>query len=337
MEERFKPARVYFEHVLTQYPNGSYAEDAAYRVGGCWFGLLDYRRSRAKLEGGLADYPDSRLVSEAQALLGDLAAAEGRTEAAINAYGAAHDAGALLDPPNMGYINHAVFQAGKVLAAEQRWPEMTEWFETYLRHWGSAGRAQVAMGRNEAMLDVWIAAILRFGNDLSDTGPDLMLAEFPEHYRAERGESPERVWRDALAVADGARTDHAHVAVGNGPTGGGGRKTPGGRRSDRKRSMRRVVRCCWRRRRLGRAIRRSWRWRRRSEPWHERPGLRTDRRRGAWWRCCAPERRTGSGRLRSGAGWRRIFQRRRRRDCEKAICNGSGARTAMRLRRIVKY
>src|SRR5690606_29032940 len=57
------------------------------------------------------------------------------------------------------------------------------------------------MGRTEVMLDGWIEAILRVGNDPADTGPDLMLGEFPMHYAAVRGGSAERVLRYALAIA----------------------------------------------------------------------------------------------------------------------------------------
>ncbi|MCF3652552.1 tetratricopeptide repeat protein [Synoicihabitans lomoniglobus] len=215
LDGNYPSALAHFETIMRDYPNGGYTEDAHYREGVCWYGLLKYGRARQKLDGFLQDYPESRLASEAYALLGDLAAAEGRTEAAINAYAAAQDAGALLNPPNMGYINHAVFQAGELFAAAARWPEMAEWFESYLRRWGSEGRAgdaiyqlgraQVQLDRSDAMLDVWIEAILRFGNDPADTGPDLMLAEFPEHYTAVRGTSPEEVLRNALAIATSQR------------------------------------------------------------------------------------------------------------------------------------
>lgn len=212
LEGTFKTALVHFQIIQREYPNGSYAEDAAYREGVCWFGLMKGVNARNSLEGFLADYPESRLVSEAYALLGDLEASEEKVDAAINAYAAAQDAGGQLSPPNMSYINHAVFQAGKLFASERRWPEMAEWYEGYLRRWGEEGRAgdaiyelgraQVAMGRDEAMLETWMQAILRFGNDPSDTGPDLMLAEFPEHYEALRGKTAEQVLRDALAIAN---------------------------------------------------------------------------------------------------------------------------------------
>src|SRR5690606_4027695 len=113
--------------------------------------------------------PASRVASEAQALLGDIAAAEGRVDAALNAYAEAQASGALLDPPNMAYIDHAVFSAGRLLAAEGRWAEMAETFEGYLRSWGRGGRAgdaiyelgraQVGLGRTAAMLETWIQAI----------------------------------------------------------------------------------------------------------------------------------------------------------------------------------
>ncbi len=211
LEGRFRPARRRFEHIVTTFPDGGYTEDAHYRIGVCWFGELDYRRAKRKLEGFLQDYPDSRLVCEAQALSGDLAAAEGRIDAALNAYAAAREAGGLLSPPNRSYLDHAVFQGGRLLAQDQRWGEMADWFETYLRRWGregragdalyELGRAQVQLGRADAMLDLWIESILEFGNDPTDTGPDRMLADYDAHYRAARGESAERVLRDALAIA----------------------------------------------------------------------------------------------------------------------------------------
>ena len=213
----YRPALAHLERVLALAPDGSYAEDARYREAVCWYGMLNYERARAKLEGFLADYPQSRVVSEVHALLGDLAAAEGRIDAAINAYAEAHDAGAQLTPPNMGYINHAVFQGGKLLANQERWAEMAEWFESYLGRWGrdgragdalyELGRAQVELGRTEAMLDTWIQAILRFGNDPGDTGPDLMLADYPGHYQSVRGDSAARVLRDALAIARAQEKD----------------------------------------------------------------------------------------------------------------------------------
>lgn len=211
LDGRFRPALEHFSIIESDYPNGSYAEDVQYRLGVCWFGLLEYSKSRLQLEGFLIDYPASRLVSEAHALLGDLAAAEGRVDAALDAYAMAQETGGWLNPPNMSYINHAVFQAGELYAQERRWVEMVEWFERYLQRWGregragdaiyQLGRAQVALGRDEAMLELWIQAILEFGNNPADTGPDLMLAEFPEHFEAVREHSPVAVLRDALAIA----------------------------------------------------------------------------------------------------------------------------------------
>ena len=208
---KFKPALAHFRFVLEGFSRGGYAEDARYREGVCWFGLLDYRQARLKLEGFVDDFPESRLVCEAQALLGDLAAAEGRIDAALNAYATAREAGATLNPPNQSYIDHAVFQGGKLLAGAQRWAEMAEWFERYLRRWGKEGRAgdaiyelgraQVGLGRTDAMLDLWIEAVLEFGDDPRDVGPDLMLAEFDDHYQAVRGGTAEPVLRNALAIA----------------------------------------------------------------------------------------------------------------------------------------
>jgi len=211
MDGRFQPALNHFDVIVRDYPDGSYSEDASYRIGVSYFGLLDYRQARRHLEGFLVDHPASRLECEAHALLGDLAGAEGRWETALQAYAAARESGAWMSPPNMGYLNHAVFAAGEIFAQQERWVEMTEWFEAYLRRWGRAGRAgdalyqlgraQVAQGRSEEMLELWIESILEFGNDPRDSGPDLMLAEFADHFTAIRGSSPVSVLQDALAIA----------------------------------------------------------------------------------------------------------------------------------------
>jgi TolA-binding protein len=212
-EGDFAGARRRFEALLALAPRGSYAEDARYRVGVCEFGLLNYPEARRQLEAFLTDYPASPLVSEAQALLGDLAAAEGRIEDAMTAYAAAERAGAALSPPNYPYINHAIFQAGRLLAANERWDRLADWFNDYINRWGpragrladalyQLGRAQEALGRVDEMLESYLRAILRFGNDPADHGPDLMLAEFPAKYAAFHGEPPTATLHEALARAE---------------------------------------------------------------------------------------------------------------------------------------
>ena len=209
-EGDFDNAMGRFERIIEVFPRGSYAEDARYRLGVCYFGKLDYPQARASLEAFLADYPRSNLVSEAQALLGDLAAAEGRLEDAIQAYVAAEWAGGELTPPNYAYINHAIFQGGKLLAANERWAQMATWYDGYINRWGleggrlgdaiyELGRAQEALGRPEEMLESYFRAIIRFGNDPAVNGPDLMLGDYPTKYQAYYQELPVAQFSEALA------------------------------------------------------------------------------------------------------------------------------------------
>ncbi len=207
----FRNALDHFENIVGRYPDGGYTEDAHYRIGVAWFGLQHTTRAQRKLEGFLIDYPDSRLACEAHALLGDIAASDEEWTTALDAYADAREAGAWLDPPNLPYVNHAVFAGGDILAAQSRWVEMAEWYESYLRRWGrdgkagdalyQLGRAQIARGQAEEMLELWIESILEFGNDPGDTGPDLMLREFAAHFRSARGHDPKDVLQDALAIA----------------------------------------------------------------------------------------------------------------------------------------
>jgi TolA-binding protein len=209
-EGAFASALKHFEWV-TRAGVGAYAEDAAFRIGVCRFGLLQYEEAQRVLTQFLQDFPRSRLVSEAQALSGDLAAAEGRIEGALASYRAAEAAGAEIEPPHLSYINHAVFQGARLLAANQRWEEMVSWLQSYIDRWGregrlsdalyELGRAQTALGRRQEAVDGWFEAIVRFGDDVRDDGPDLMLREYPKNYYEVAGRWPVEVLQSALAAA----------------------------------------------------------------------------------------------------------------------------------------
>lgn len=197
---RFAAAAEDFEAARRLSPEGPYAEDAAFRLGVCAFGQLEYADARTRLEAFARDYPESRLLSEAHALLGDLAAADGRVEDALIAYRAAEAAGAALDPPHVSYITHAVFQGSRLLAANSRWNEVVSWLRNYIDRWGASGklsealleigRAQDALGQHEQAVEGWFEAILRFGNDPADQGADLMLAEYLDKYQALHEQAP---------------------------------------------------------------------------------------------------------------------------------------------------
>jgi len=208
---RFPAALEHFESIVSRYPDGGYTEDAHYRIGVAWFGMQQNERARLQLEGFLQDFPESALACEAHALLGDIAASEQRWHVALDEYAAARVAGEWLEVPNQAYVDHVVFSGGEILAEQSRWVEMEEWFESYIRRWGrqgragdalyQLGRAQIAQGEAEGMLELWIESILEFGNNPHDNGPDLMLAEFSQHFKAARGEWPIEVLNNARAIA----------------------------------------------------------------------------------------------------------------------------------------
>lgn len=211
LDGRFPAALEHFENIVTRYPDGGYTEDAHYRIGVAWFGLQQNERAKLQLDGFLQDFPDSPLACEAHALLGDIAASEERWNVALDEYSAARVAGEWLEVPNQAYVDHVVFSGGEILAEQSRWVEMEEWFESYIRRWGrqgragdalyQLGRAQIAQGEAEAMLELWIESILEFGNNPNDNGPDLMLKEYAQHFEQARGETPVEVLRNALAIA----------------------------------------------------------------------------------------------------------------------------------------
>lgn len=181
----FTAAEDGFRRLVREFPESVYHEDARFRIGVCEFGREDFEAAGRTLAGFVADYPDSQLRAEAEVILGDVHATAARVDEAL-----AHYARVEAYTDRMRFIDHAVFQSGRLLEANGRYAEMAELFQRYLnRHRESGdlsaavfqlGRAKELLGRPEEMLEDYLAAVERFGDDPKAHGVDAILRAYAE-------------------------------------------------------------------------------------------------------------------------------------------------------------
>ncbi|QBG47559.1 tetratricopeptide repeat protein [Verrucomicrobia bacterium S94] len=133
-------------------------------------------------------YPDSTLLSEAYAMLGDLRAAEGDLDVALDFYGMAREKAL-----NIGQVNYPLFQAAKVLEMEQRYADIVEMMSDYLKEYGAEGdfasaanwkgKAYKGMNQYARALETYFEVVNAYGNEAFKGGVDLILNEIVSDYR----------------------------------------------------------------------------------------------------------------------------------------------------------
>lgn len=192
---QYEPAYAAFGEFARRYETGPFHVDAKFRQGVCLYALERFEEAREALEGFVGNFPAAPQQGEARLLLGDIAGFYGRLEEALEYFLAVQTL-----TIDMGIINHAAMQAGQVYEALERWEEMKEWFEDYLERYGTGGLYTEAIHRigfalqqmdeSEAMLDYYLEAVRKYGNDRDAIGIDFILRDWPLEYARVRGEYP---------------------------------------------------------------------------------------------------------------------------------------------------
>jgi tetratricopeptide (TPR) repeat protein len=201
----------------TKYDVRTYEEDASYRLGVAEYGAEQFAESEETFRAFVDRWPDSPLVSEAYAMLGDLRAAEGDLEVALGFYRTARE-----KARNMSQVNYPVFQSAKVLELQKKYDEIMDLMTGYLDEWEEKGdianavnwqgKARKAQGRYPDALEAYLAAIDRFGNKAELTGVDMIVNEIINDYTGEewitfRGMTADQIDRHlAQSVNDRRKT-----------------------------------------------------------------------------------------------------------------------------------
>ncbi len=189
---RFPEAVAAFEGYLTssEYDKRLYEEDASYRLGIAQYGDELYAESEATFRAFVDEYPESQLLSEAYAMLGDLRAAEGDLQVALDFYGLAREKAL-----TMGQVNYPLFQTAKVLELKKDYLELVELMGSYLAEQGETGdfvnaanwqgKAYKALDEYPHALDAYLKTVDAFGNNANLGGVGLILRQIVSDYNGD--------------------------------------------------------------------------------------------------------------------------------------------------------
>lgn len=176
-----------FSTVISDFPRSPYFEDSQFRIGVAYFANDRLPDAEAVFSDFIERYPESILRGEGELFLGDIASADARVGKAIRHYD-----NVSLHTDEISFINHATFQKVKLLEANQRYAEMERVLRKYQETYGEDGKLTVAifeqgrafelMGHPEKMLEAYLQAIIRYGNNPRSFGLDKIIFAYPEKY-----------------------------------------------------------------------------------------------------------------------------------------------------------
>ena len=188
-----------------KYSPRAFEEDASYRLGIAQYGAEKFVESEETFVAFVENYTESALLSEAYAMLGDLRAAEGDLDVALDYYETARETA-----KNMLQINYPLFQAAKVLDMDKRYAELVELMSAYLERWGVKGDfanaanwkggAYKVLDEYPRALKTYLDLINAYGNDAELGGVDLILNEVVSDYRSDELEEYRALIEGELGV-----------------------------------------------------------------------------------------------------------------------------------------
>lgn len=189
---RFPDAVVAFNAYLTnpKYDPRVYVEDASYRLGVAQYGAERYAESEQTFIDFVDLYPESHLISEAYAMLGDISGADGDMEQALDYFAKARETAL-----NINQVNYPLFRAAEALQKLERYEDLIALMDTYLKEYGEKGdfahavnwqgKAYKALDQYPRALDAWFSVIDQFGNNADLAGIDLIVNSVVDDYAGE--------------------------------------------------------------------------------------------------------------------------------------------------------
>jgi TolA-binding protein len=201
-----------FENYLKNpaYPKQAFGEEAAYRLGVALYGRKDFPGAGKAFRRFLDDHPASTLRSEALCMLGDLHAANGGFESALDCYGKGLDAAA-----NKAQVNYAVFQTAMVYERQKNYPAIIELMEKYIGDRGEQGnpagaglwrgKAYKAMNQYSKAVSTYMDTVVRSGSNPANDNVDMILRELVKEFKSAQGQTHQtellNTFTDALRQA----------------------------------------------------------------------------------------------------------------------------------------
>lgn len=205
-EDNYKEALGVFENFLTRTTAGNLYEDASFRIPLCLYALQDYVRAAEKFHAFLKEFPASSLRAEVQTLLGDTYGATGELDKALSHYKEVEGCAV-----KQSQTDYAALQVGRIYEQTERYKEMEDWFDAYLKKYGlkgdytqaiyRKGLAQQARGKSQEALDTYLKAMEQFGNDPGAIGIDVIMDAYLQEAQSLTGQPPVETLRAAAQSA----------------------------------------------------------------------------------------------------------------------------------------
>jgi len=203
LEKAYAPALAEFDTLLVTTPADHYLlPEMRYRRGAVLYAQRDYAAARVQLETYLQEHPEHPSRAEARVLLGDTYMGLGELQRASVIFNQ-------VGPEAKGLFPYAVFQRGKIFRALERYDLMADHYTAYAQrtdltwhprvsealYW--VGWARKKQGRIGEVFSLFREALDRFGNDLTATEMQAILASLHDLHR--------RYPKDPAALAEAER------------------------------------------------------------------------------------------------------------------------------------
>jgi len=190
MQMKYAAAVDAFKAYIEKFKSDEYYEPAQFRLAVCLFGLEKYEEAEKKYTEFIEKYPANNFISEAYSMRGDIRAAK---DSSIKGNENALDEA--IEDYKMGFkkavtkrqADYAVFRAAEVYLLEERYQEIIDFMNYYLKERGDKadvskavywiGKAEIANNQIDRAIAAYVKAIFDFGNNRQLDGVDKISRE----------------------------------------------------------------------------------------------------------------------------------------------------------------
>lgn len=188
--DRMQLAFERFDRIVREFRSSPYFTDSIYRSGVAAFGLENYEESRKRMHRLIDEYPEAKVRGEAEYFLGQIYGMEGTFDSLQKALMHYRNVEKYTDVHH--YIQESYFKMAELLDINEMYSEMAETLRRYINTYPEEGNVTEAtfklgsayekMGRPNEMLNEYLRAIKRFGNDAHREGIDSIIEAYPVKY-----------------------------------------------------------------------------------------------------------------------------------------------------------
>ncbi|MBM4151951.1 MAG: tetratricopeptide repeat protein, partial [Kiritimatiellaceae bacterium] len=217
-----------------KWPRADFAATALFRAGVCRFGAEDYAGAMAIFKAFIVNYDKDALMPEALSMYGDLLAADGEIDAALESYDRVvalvlTNYKATTDPLMKKQITapatYAVMQSAQALRTDadfqkeaevivENYHQIIAKVESYMKTFGDdadwaqavywIGRAQLALGETDKAVSAYLDVVVKYGTDPYQEGVASIVLDLAQIIKTQLSSSK---YEQAMASIQKARAE----------------------------------------------------------------------------------------------------------------------------------